>query len=65
MGAVPLRAGLALYALIPVCLELAPDAGDIRRHPPADFQITAKRAKAGVDSSDQRLYVLTLPLSTV
>ena len=48
-----------------VCLELAPDTRDVRRHPPAGFQITAKRAKAGVDSSDQRLYVLARPFSAV
>ena len=65
MGTVPFRVGPALFLLFPVCLELAPDAGDIRRHPPAGFQITAKRAKAGVDSDYCRLYVLTLPLSAV
>ena len=54
-----------LPALIPVCLELPPDAGDIRRHPPAGFQITAKLAQAGVDSGYCRLCILTLPLSAV
>ena len=65
MGTVPFRVGLTLFLLSPVCLELAPDTRDVRRHPPAGFQITAERAQAGVDSDYCRLYVLTLPLSTV
>ena len=65
MGAVPIPVGLVLFFLLPVKLELPPDAGNVRRNASTGFQFPAKLAKVGADSSDCRLYVLPFPLSAV
>ena len=65
MGAVPLLMGLVLFFLLTVKLELPPDTGYIRFNASTGFQLPAKLAKVGADSSDCRLYVLPFPLSAV